>query len=450
MGLDVVRRTFYLFGEAAMRRPVQVLCIAAAVLAAGGTVWAIGAGDFLGHYLQLTPQSDRAAQPPASSGQRVATPPPATAPAAQQRREVLSIEVARIDARGSSVFAGRSPPDHRVTVLANGREIGTTIATEDGQWAIVIDEGITTGSVELGIRSRPVAGGPEVVGLPRHLVVPGPQVADTTAKVPAAAPPATRTASAAPASSGTNATGTPTAAKSAIPPPAAPKTAQSPAQPQGQPKGAQSDDQKALERFAAIVAKERDAAAAREREASTSGAATTVMPATPSTQPGNPLATGVAKAPDAAVAPSRLAAATPPSHRQDATDSEPGRVAASKRTDPTTMIPVPITFVSNQSALTDSGARAAALLAEYIRLKNPASVTLSGHADARGPDGYNMRLSLKRLQAIERYLRAAGYSGGLSLVPRGKRDPYQGIDRRRLALSEIYQADRRVELRLTP
>ena len=112
-------------------------------------------------------------------------------------------------------------------------------------------------------------------------------------------------------------------------------------------------------------------------------------------------------------------------------------------------IPVPITFVTDQTALTDNGARAAALLAEYLRLKRPSGVALSGHADSRGPDGYNMRLSLRRLQAIERYLRAAGYSGALSLEPRGKREPFKGIDRKRLPRHQIYQADRRVELRLT-
>ncbi len=113
-------------------------------------------------------------------------------------------------------------------------------------------------------------------------------------------------------------------------------------------------------------------------------------------------------------------------------------------------IPVPITFETDEDELTTNGARAAFLLAEYLKLKRPAGITLSGHADARGSDGYNMRLSLKRLKAIERYLRAAGYSGALSLVPRGKREPYQGIDRRQLPLREIYQADRRVELRITP
>jgi len=111
---------------------------------------------------------------------------------------------------------------------------------------------------------------------------------------------------------------------------------------------------------------------------------------------------------------------------------------------------VPITFVTDETTLTSNGERAAALLAEYLRLKRPAGITLSGHADARGPDSYNMRLSRRRLEAIERYLRAAGYSGELSLLPRGKREPYQGIDRRHLPLREIYQADRRVELRLKP
>lgn len=106
--------------------------------------------------------------------------------------------------------------------------------------------------------------------------------------------------------------------------------------------------------------------------------------------------------------------------------------------------------MTDETTLTANGERAAALLAEYLRLKQPAGIMLSGHADARGPDAYNMRLSRRRLEAIERYLRAAGYSGELSLVPRGKREPYLGIDRRRLPLREIYQADRRVELHLTP
>lgn len=439
MGLDVVQRTFFLIGEAAMRRPVQVLCIAAAVLAAGGTLWAIASSDLIGRYVQLSSQ-----QPSASNQQKLAAIPkaPTTAPAAPQQREELSIEVARIDAGGSSVFAGRSPPDHRVTVLANGREIGSTIATEDGQWAIVIDGNISAGPLELGIKSRSVDGAAEVIGSPRQLVVPGTPVAEADSKTAASrsgSPPPARIVSAAP--SGTS--GSPAASTSTAR--TAPQPLTQPAQ-AAQPKGAQASDQKALDQFAAIVARERQAAAARERDAA-QGAGTTATPTVPPASAA--LATAPPKGQETVAATSKMAAAMPPPHRQDAVDSEPGRLAASRRTE-SMPIPVPITFVSGEARLTPNGTMAATLLAEYLRIVKPASITLSGHADARGPDGYNMRLSLRRLEAIQRYLRAAGYSGGLSLTPRGKRDPYQGIDRRRLTLNEMYQADRRVELRMTP
>jgi outer membrane protein OmpA-like peptidoglycan-associated protein len=145
----------------------------------------------------------------------------------------------------------------------------------------------------------------------------------------------------------------------------------------------------------------------------------------------------------------RFAAALPPATPPSAVPApraspEPTPAAAQAP------IPVPITFVTDDTTLTQDGARAAALLAEYVRLKRPGGITLSGHADARGSDDYNMGLSQRRLEAIQNYLRAAGYNGALSLVPRGKREPYMGIDRDHLAQTEIYQADRRVELRLTP
>ena len=124
--------------------------------------------------------------------------------------------------------------------------------------------------------------------------------------------------------------------------------------------------------------------------------------------------------------------------------------ATDVRPDPAQVpIPVPITFVTDETELTPDGERAAALLAEYLRLKRPEGISLSGHADSRGPDGYNMDLSKRRLEAIEQYLRQAGYAGNMSLIPKGKREPYLGIDRTKLSLHEVYQADRRVELRLT-
>jgi outer membrane protein OmpA-like peptidoglycan-associated protein len=112
------------------------------------------------------------------------------------------------------------------------------------------------------------------------------------------------------------------------------------------------------------------------------------------------------------------------------------------------IVPVPITFVTGEAMMTASGTRAAQLLAEYVRIMKPGSITLSGHADARGGDDYNLDLSRRRLEAIQAFLRNSGYAGELSLLAKGKSEPYQGIDRRTASLTEVYQADRRVELRL--
>jgi outer membrane protein OmpA-like peptidoglycan-associated protein len=112
-------------------------------------------------------------------------------------------------------------------------------------------------------------------------------------------------------------------------------------------------------------------------------------------------------------------------------------------------IPVPITFYTDEAVMTSDGDRAAQLLADYLRITKPQAISLSGHADSRGPDGYNMDLSRRRLAAIERYLRAAGYQGGLTLVPLGETVPYRVVDRSKLTLAQRYQLDRRVELEVT-
>jgi len=112
------------------------------------------------------------------------------------------------------------------------------------------------------------------------------------------------------------------------------------------------------------------------------------------------------------------------------------------------VVPVPITFVTGEASMTAEGARAARLLAEYVRIMKPHTITLSGHADVRGGEDYNFDLSRQRLETIRSYLRESGYTGELALLAKGKSEPYQGIDRKTASLQEIYQADRRVELRL--
>jgi outer membrane protein OmpA-like peptidoglycan-associated protein len=113
---------------------------------------------------------------------------------------------------------------------------------------------------------------------------------------------------------------------------------------------------------------------------------------------------------------------------------------------PLTEFPVPITFVYREARPTPLGEKAARLLVDYVRLKGVESIELTGHADERGSDDFNLQLSRQRLEAIENVLRSGGYQGRIILVPKGSSEPYRGVDRRALPLEDLYQLDRRVEL----
>jgi outer membrane protein OmpA-like peptidoglycan-associated protein len=110
-------------------------------------------------------------------------------------------------------------------------------------------------------------------------------------------------------------------------------------------------------------------------------------------------------------------------------------------------LPSPITFIYDEANFTHEGRTQAAVFAAFLRERRIATATLSGHADERGSDLYNFRLSQERLDAVVRYLREAGFSGKLVLVPMGKREPFAGADRQHLSNGEAFALDRRVELR---
>jgi len=110
--------------------------------------------------------------------------------------------------------------------------------------------------------------------------------------------------------------------------------------------------------------------------------------------------------------------------------------------------PAPVTFAFNEAILTPAGRQQAAALREFLSKRKLTSVTLSGHADERGSDEFNMELSRQRLEAVVRYLHESGYMGELKLVPMGKRKPYLSPDRNRLPKEDAFQLDRRVQLHL--
>jgi outer membrane protein OmpA-like peptidoglycan-associated protein len=111
--------------------------------------------------------------------------------------------------------------------------------------------------------------------------------------------------------------------------------------------------------------------------------------------------------------------------------------------------PPPITFLYNEATFTKEGQQALAALAAQLASQRPAVASLSGHADERGSDPYNMDLSRQRLQAVADYLRQKGFAGELKLMPKGRSEPYARVDRQALSREDAYQLDRRVELRET-
>ncbi|MFM1816805.1 MAG: hypothetical protein RLZ98_3500 [Pseudomonadota bacterium] len=121
---------------------------------------------------------------------------------------------------------------------------------------------------------------------------------------------------------------------------------------------------------------------------------------------------------------------------------------ASTNSEKPVAVPVPIGFVYKEAEFTSKGRRAASLLLEYLKLKNPATVTLTGHADEVGSQEFNMELSRKRLETVRDYLRKGGFSGEPKLIPKGESEPYRNVDRTQLTVETLHELDRRVELQL--
>ena len=103
----------------------------------------------------------------------------ALAPAKPGEAVAPAFDIARIDPDGTSVFAGRAEPKSFVTITADGKEIGTAEADENGEWTFTTDAKIPNPDAKLALFKAPHG-----------------------AKVAEVAPPAARTESAAPATPG--------------------------------------------------------------------------------------------------------------------------------------------------------------------------------------------------------------------------------------------------------
>ena len=81
--------------------------------------------------------------------QEALTPPPKSDDSAP------AFDIARIDPNGTSVFAGRAEPNSAVTITADGKEIGTAQADDNGEWTFTTDEKIANPDAKLALFKAP-------------------------------------------------------------------------------------------------------------------------------------------------------------------------------------------------------------------------------------------------------------------------------------------------------
>jgi outer membrane protein OmpA-like peptidoglycan-associated protein len=365
-----------------------------------GAVWALFA------YLDLpkmaggppaadTPPSVSEAATPAPAGEE----PSAEAPA--------TFDVVRIDPKGISVFAGRATPGENVTIMGDGKPVGSVQADENGEWTLATEHPFASADPKLALVKTP----PAQAGAP--------------------------------------------AAQTKV---AGSLEAHDSAQPDAQPhKSASAVTSHLMKNFEGIVAAARTAAkeeksAAQEDKKEVAAEAPKALAANeaPSTATAN-------EAPSTAPASEAKPVAIPDPATLPADTAKPGKVAAAAPLTPSapgapnepaapTSIPVPITFVFNEATFTDDGRKAVGLLLEYLQLKHFGKVTLTGHADERGTEQLNIELSAERLGSVEKFLRDGGFKGRLELIPKGESEPFTGVVRAEYPQEDLWQFDRRVEL----
>jgi outer membrane protein OmpA-like peptidoglycan-associated protein len=127
----------------------------------GGTVWLL---DMQPN--QLVPADKQAKTKPGSTQEAKATPEPdknksdidavQDALTPQKPGEgAPEFDIARIDPNGTSVFAGRAEPNSAVTITADGKELGTAQADENGEWTFTTDEKIANPDAKLALFKAP-------------------------------------------------------------------------------------------------------------------------------------------------------------------------------------------------------------------------------------------------------------------------------------------------------
>ena len=108
--------------------------------------------------------------------------------------------------------------------------------------------------------------------------------------------------------------------------------------------------------------------------------------------------------------------------------------------------PLPIRFETASTKFTAQGLQAAEALYVALRGQGDGPVEIIGHADERGDEQYNMKLSLERAERVRDWLLEKGLSRKVVASGRGEAEPMSLSDASSYNQTQVWQLNRRVEL----
>lgn len=136
--------------------------------------------------------------------------------------------------------------------------------------------------------------------------------------------------------------------------------------------------------------------------------------------------------------------------RMVASDFVPGDVLMTRAMRGVTIeaVPVPIQFVYGSREMTPLGREYAEDMLKVLNEQGRPRILLVGHTDPIGSDESNLELSLRRADAVKGYLEERNYPrGAIEVDGRGRRDPLRVENEGQYSLQQIYQMQRRVEVK---
>ena len=108
-------------------------------------------------------------------------------------------------------------------------------------------------------------------------------------------------------------------------------------------------------------------------------------------------------------------------------------------------VPVPILFEYKSAELTKVGTAAAQEFLDFLKGRNPKTITITGHTDRVGSEAYNMELSKNRAATVAAFLTHHGITGKIVTQGKGYSEPWKVSEGAAYSQAQIDELNRRVE-----